>query len=441
MKKNEFITLFRNYTKNNLSPTKEERDLISKIYEAFQSILNQSCLLIGSYARFTAIRPLHDLDILYIAGQFNPDNIKPQVILDELKNITETKFKNPTKYQIYIPPVQSHSITVLFLENGEEKFSVDIVPAFISGLKNEFDDDIYYVPEIVNLGQYKRKLLYNKFAENNKNELDWWIKSDPRGYIKLATNLNEQNSDFRKTIKLIKRWKHNCKGKCEDFKLKSFHVEQIITSIHQQNPTLEMFGVIFKFFNDIPQNISNPKIRDKADSNKFIDDYLGTLTIKQKEAIIHARDHFLILLENFNSNQSTSDLLKADFYKRVCKEEQYLFDFGIQTLLEDGCGFIINGLVEKKPGFRSYWLSEKRGTVEINRKIEFKIQKNNTSAKGYKWKVKNDNSSPQPRGEITDNQTKNNPEATLYTGNHYVECYAIQNNICIAKSKQDVIIK
>jgi hypothetical protein len=383
---------------------------------------------------------LHDLDILYIAGQFNPSNINPQLILNKLKNDIDSSFKNPTQYRTEIS-VQSHSITVLFLENNEETFSVDIVPAFISGSKNEFGEDIYYVPEIVNLGQHKRRLRYDEFTKRKRNELEWWIKSDPRGYIKLAADLNNQNSNFRKTIKFIKRWKRNYTEKYEDFGLKSFHVEQAVTAIYQQNPILEMFDVVFKFFCDIPQIISNPQIRDRADCSKFIDDYLSTLTTTQMERIIQARDHLLISLENFNSTLSVNDLLKADFYQRACKEERYLFDFGIQTLLEDGYKFNIDGWVVPKPGFRSYWLNDNQGSVETGRKIEFKILKNDTSASLYKWKVKNDNSSLEPRGEISDNQTKNYPESTLYMGKHYVECYAIRDNACIKKSKQDVIIK
>ena len=63
------------------------------------------------------------------------------------------------------------------------------------------------------------------------------------------------------------------------------------------------------------------------------------------------------------------------------------------------------------------------------------------------WKVQNDKTSKDVlnndsiRGEITDNQTKNNPESTEFKGNHFVECYAILNNTCVAKAKINVIIK
>ena len=58
----------------------------------------------------------------------------------------------------------------------------------------------------------------------------------------------------------------------------------------------------------------------------------------------------------------------------------------------------------------------------------------------YSWKVKNDDKCIQPRGEITDHHTMNTPEQTKYKGNHYVECYAIRNGVCVAISRQNVIL-
>src|ERR1700722_15411654 len=102
MRKTDFNALFRQYTKDNLSPTQTERDFFSDVYEAFKTTLNNNCILIGSYARFTASRPLHDLDILFIAGKFDQNNLHPQTILTDLHNTIEKNLRNPTKYQFKI---------------------------------------------------------------------------------------------------------------------------------------------------------------------------------------------------------------------------------------------------------------------------------------------------------------------------------------------------
>lgn len=61
------IEALRKYVQSHLTPTEEERNLISAIYAAICSVLGKNkCLQIGSYPRYTAIRPPHDLDVLFI---------------------------------------------------------------------------------------------------------------------------------------------------------------------------------------------------------------------------------------------------------------------------------------------------------------------------------------------------------------------------------------
>src|SRR5437667_9204792 len=127
MKKSELNAKFREYVKNQLSPTKGEQDLVSRLYDAFKSALGEQCLLIGSYPRFTASRPLHDLDILFVDGRFDPNNLNPQKVLAGLQAAIQKDFRNPTKYKTKVS-LQTHSITVSFLENGDEIFAVDVVP-------------------------------------------------------------------------------------------------------------------------------------------------------------------------------------------------------------------------------------------------------------------------------------------------------------------------
>ncbi len=65
MQKDELNAALRQFVKDKLTPTQEDRDFVSTVYDSFRQLLNDACIQIGSYPRFTAIRPLHDLDILY----------------------------------------------------------------------------------------------------------------------------------------------------------------------------------------------------------------------------------------------------------------------------------------------------------------------------------------------------------------------------------------
>lgn len=443
MKKDNFNAKFREYART-LSPQQSERDFIRKIYQSFNDLLGiNNCIQIGSYPRFTAIQPVHDLDILYVLGDWDENSCNPSTTLGQLHNKIEQEYENPTNYEIETS-TQTHSVTVSYTQNGEKIFSVDIVPAYIFS-RHEFNDDTYKVPEIILVGRGKKRTeFYERTSAENKETR--WITSDPRGYIKVATETDKSSSgEFRKTVKVIKKWRNNLEDADKTLKLKSFHLEQIITRFFQNDPQTEIFDSIFKFFTELPEIIDNPyQIRDRANHDRFIDDYLADFTEEQKEKIIQARDYFLIKLEKFNKNFKISDLVSPCFYRRN-ESEEFLFDANIPTLIDESLNFKIDGFIKKKHGYRDGFLSKVNHQIAKNREINFMITSD--IDKDYtKWKVQNDKNSPEiksancVRGEITKNSTLNNPERTQYKGSHFVECYAIRDEECVARSKIHVKI-
>lgn len=272
MRKSQINALFRSYVKEHLSPTETERNFVSAVYESVQSLLGTAnCLQIGSYPRFTAITPLHDLDVLYILGQWDASASNPSTTLDELQATLERNYQNPTRYAVEVSR-QTHSITLKFSDGRDEVFSVDIVPAYISS-KNEFGADMYVVPETAVKSHSDRRRIATEIAKGT-HQMEW-IKTDPRGYISVATQMNDRNSDFRRAVKLIKRWRASCKELWgDDFPLKSFHLEQVMTRNFERSPDLEIFDAVFKFFCDLPRTIERAYIPDRADSRKNIDAYV-----------------------------------------------------------------------------------------------------------------------------------------------------------------------
>jgi hypothetical protein len=433
MTKDKFNSKLREYSKT-LSPKVYEQDLIGKVYQSFNDLFGvNNCVQIGSYPRFTSITPIHDLDILYILGSWDENSHTPSTTLQKLFNEINSSYVNPTIYTKKVS-LQTHSVTVEFWENTNMILSVDIVPAYSYG-KNEYSQDTYKVPEVIKEKSHVKRNTLTWNASDSHS----WINSDPRGYIKVATEVGI-NPDFRKTVKFIKRWKSNLCDQDQNLKLKSFHLEQVVTKIFKQNPNIEIFDAVFMFFVNLPTVINTPnQIQDRANSGKFIDDYLAKFTPDQKNKIAHARDGFLIKLENLKESDFTGDLMSILFYSRP-PSEVFMFDQNIKTLTEDQYDFKISGEVQvRNGGFREFIL-DKIGLITIDRKIKFLISGNSPSVDILKWKVKNDNSSDEPRGEITDHHTKNEVENTRYSGNHYVECYAVKNNICVSKSRQNVVL-
>jgi hypothetical protein len=441
MRKNNINQLLRSYVKENLTPTMDDIQFVSNIYQSFNDLLGvNNCVQIGSYPRYTAIKPLHDLDILYIMGEWNSNQNDPKFDLKSIADKFLEDYVNPTKYDLDIV-VQTHSISFRYLDKEKEVFAVDLVPALTEG-KNEFNRNTFRVPEIIKVHRGKKRAEYYERKLQNRENLTW-IKTDPLGYIEVASSINKQNEDFRRSVKFIKRWKHECKEKNENFKLKSFHLEQLITENYKQNSNLDIFDSIFKCLSELKEKIKNPILRDRGDSTKFIDSYVSELTDSERELIHQAVDAILIAFENIDDLNGIAQLFKIGFYKRVSDSEKFLFDQKIPVLIDDSVQIKIDGYVWKAGGFREYMAKLKyvSSSVDTKNKIDFKVVANTTSHDVLKWKVKNDNDCEQTRGEITDNHTLCQPEKTAFIGMHYVECFSIKSNVCIAKNRVDVVVR
>lgn len=439
MRKDEFSGKLREYIRLNLSPTQQERDFVGNVYDHICKALNGNCIQIGSYPRFTAIHPVHDLDVLYVVGGKASFNETPHAILLQLLNRIKIYFQNHTSYKLSFG-IQTHSVTISFLDSSnKEYFATDIVPAYVED-KNEFGLDKYLVPEIVKVGRSHRSDFYKTAIESHS--VIKWIKSDPRGYIRVASDINTSNPDYRKSVKFVKKWKHDASKSNPNIKLKSFHIEQIFTLIFQKSQDINIFDAIFAFFCNLPEYISRPQIKDRANDGVYIDEYLYELNSEQKKLLIEARDAFLISLEEFSESSTIKGLITAKFYQRHSDTEQYLFDFNIPVLTDNSYKFTIDGYLRWYKGFRDYKypIRTDRPLIAANNYIRFQTTENNTNANLYKWKVKNSNDCVQPRGEITDHHTRNEPETTKYSGEHFVECFAVKDDVCVAKDKVQVRI-
>src|SRR5258708_2248515 len=114
--------VINNYVRDNLSPKPERRTYISAKYEALCALLGGECFQSGSYARFTAINPVHDLDMIYVVHDVTI-KLEPHRFMEALA----AKIKHSTIPGIKDVQVQNHSVTIIF-EHGDAYFSIDVVP-------------------------------------------------------------------------------------------------------------------------------------------------------------------------------------------------------------------------------------------------------------------------------------------------------------------------
>jgi hypothetical protein len=433
MRKNEIEAILRAFAKDELSPTADDREFVSKVYASVGSALGvANCLQIGSFARFTAIRPLHDLDVLYIAGSYRNEDPDPSDCLSQLLKQLQDEYKNPTDLEFELQ-LQTHSVTIRFKRGTAEVFSVDVVPAY-TDRKNEFGLDTFVVPEIAMMGRVRRTEVRNQVAAGKRHMR--WIRSDPRGYIQWASALNARNEDFRRAAKLLKGWRAACKRRDSSFALKSFHLEQAVGAAFTSQPNISIFDAVFKVMCQIPDLVRYPRFTDRADNSVYTDEYVNHLSHSDRRKIDKCRDHFLVQLEELRSADGLWSMFSGETYDRVSDKERFLYDQGIPILSE--VEFRVVGTVqEKSGGFRAFVLNA-IGHIRVSREIKFRVGRDAPTGCTFKWKVRNDKDSKEPRGEITDNATLSDPEKTAYVGTHWVECFAIRDGICVGRGKQFV---
>ncbi|WP_157070154.1 nucleotidyltransferase [Aureimonas frigidaquae] len=435
MRKQRISEKLRTFAKDHLSPTEADRRFVSRVYAAVCDVIGvNNALQIGSYPRFTAIRPLHDLDVLYILGDWNPLEHDPSSALRELERRLLDEFENPTSYRAMIE-LQTHSVTIRFLDGEDEVFAIDVVPAYRHG-RNDRGEDMYVVPEIARASRSERRRIRAAVARGEREMA--WIRSDPRGYIAVARDMNATNSDFRKAVKIAKGWRAACKRQDASFALKSFHLEQAITRWLTRNPHADIFDMVFAVFCDLPDLIRYPQIPDRADPARKIDDYVRGITEQERRQILEARDGFLIALENLAERDPVIALLQAPRRRRASPNEAYLFDQRIPVFSEHDFSIIATAL-ERQGSFRRFIL-DMIGRIPVDRAIEFRLGSDAPEADLFKWKVKNDDASAQPRGEITDHRTLQDPEHTKFRGHHHVECFAIRDGVCVGRTRQNVVL-
>lgn len=464
--------LVAEYAKAHLSPTRAERETISSRYDQLQKYLTGRTFQSGSYARFTSTTPVNDLDVIYVLPDevlkhvrtaqqvVDPDRLNIHQIVDSLAEQLSGCYGKTARIE-----AQPHSVGIFFGEDHE--FSIDVVPAAPAA------DDKFWVPEVARRSIFARRELYRAWQAQARTQTPpgpHWIKSHPKGYIKQASDLDTSTEGkFRKTAKTLKKWRWSRKRANDAFRLKSFHLELAVARHFQRSPHASCVQAIRGVVGELDQLVSAPQFPDLADPAQLVDRYVSELTRADRRILeeefdraqntwshverAQTRDDVraalrLFLGEEAKPTGSLCDALRRPILgatptARRDPGEQFLSDLGIT--FEPQYTLRINARVSKK-GFRVQLLRAIRYALLKRHDIDFYVEHSNVPPPfGLKWKVKNTGSEAANadalRGQIYDDDGRmTRRESTLYWGQHYVECYAIKDGICVAADHIDVPI-
>lgn len=471
MTNNQLSPIFSKYITDHLSPKEKERNDISEKYDQVTGFISGTTIQSGSYARFTSTTPVNDLDIIWVIpeqyvsefatrstlGKIDPQHVDPARILGSLAKKLEASYKEAGTY-VRIR-TQSHSIGLYFGETDDE-FSMDIVPAIISGETNIYGDDTYWVPHIAKFSKSKRASTYSEHTPID------WIKSDPRGYITDVKELNDSNQNFRKVAKFVRKWRKGCKSHDDSFPLKSFHLELIVNDVFREIDGIESYDGIKNFFMKLPYYLKEPNFADRANPTVYVDSYINDITDQDRVKIIAQvnRVHALLsTLETENDKQSIEDIITKIISGALpstelapakvaaglislgdSSHEKALSSIGIIDQGSYPCDvsikadLLFRGPRDKKINRRSQGSFKSGSLIPTWHEIDFTAKTNAPEPFNVWWQVVNTGEHAESenglRGTFYRDGLKTT-EHSLYTGMHWIECFIVtKQGVCIARS-------
>lgn len=373
-------------------------------------------LLIGSYGKHTSIRPARDVDVIFILpkdkfAQYDDNTSNKQSqLLQDVKAILETKYPNT--------PIKAFG-KIVKIEFSETKHDVELVPGW------ENDDGSFTIPDSENGGS--------------------WIVQRYREEIKAIAESDATTGKTKFLIRLIKKWSDNCSAN-----IRSFHIEQKVLSYfsagdRSEYDTGKLVREFFQYYHDtiIDSNLQSHlntaynRAKKACDfqANEKIDDAI-------EEWVKIFGGDFPKTVKAIASERA--DVLIAELQKKypAASEEFLDRDYGIPFAINPLYNVRVDVLINQDGWRSNMWMLSnfklKGWRITKNAKLIFSVVENNVPYPyQVKWKVRNFGEEAKGidklRGEISDDAgQEKKTENTLYHGEHYVECYIIKDNKCVA---------
>lgn len=386
---------------------------------------SDNCLQVGSYGRWTAIKNVSDLDMLYIMPKSKWDDYKEN---KQSKLLNDTKDAIKGRYPKTEVRVDRLVVCVVYKD-----FRVEVQPVF------EQDDGSFKYPDTYDGGS--------------------WKITKPRDEISEASKTDKlKNQNFRRLCKMARAWKNkhgvgmggllvdtlanNYLKSMTDYDAKSFYYYD------------EMCRDFFKFLSDEPDKDryaalgsgQHVKVKTKFQSKakKAYDLTLKAIAAQETDAAnAKWKKVFGSLFPSATAQTEDAAILNSE--RTWTDTEQYIddqFPVDIRFELKIECEVSQNG-------FREHSLAEmlRKGIRLYPKKsLMFSIGKIDVPVPyTIYWKVLNRGSEAERRdcirGQIfQDRGYYKQREDTLFTGAHVVDCYAVKDGVVVAKDRVHVPI-
>lgn len=391
--------------------------LNGKYYDSESSTLH--CRQVGSYGRHTAVHGVSDLDMAFVLPwsvyeRFQKyENNKQSSLLGEIRLALKERFPNHTVR------AQQQVVSVDFTD-----YIVEVLPAF------QHDDGTYTYPDA--------------------NDGGSWARCNPIAEIDEINRLNQdKNHNLKRLSKMVRAWKNDHGVPMKGMLIDTLCYQFLKATTDYVDKSYSAYGEMTRDFFVYLVEIDEDKEQWRAPGSGSIVSKSGRFHPKAKKAlrrlqealddceIAHERwstvfgEHFPVYFEQEKQQAITEG--------RVKNTEQFIgqkFSLDIQYNLRIDCSV-------KDEGDRLRNLMSRVMTYRIPKESELTFWVAETDVPPpYKiyWKVKN--VGPEAitrdmiRGDIRmDSGPHQITERSTFKGDHYVECFAVKENVCVARSR------
>lgn len=397
---------------------------LNKKFRDSESKTNHS-LQVGSYGRWTAIKGVSDLDMLYIMPKGKWDVYKDG---KQSQLLTDTKDAIKARY-----PTTDVRVDRLVVTATYTNFHVEVQPVF------EQDDGSFKYPDTYNGGSWKITKPHEEISA-------------------MKEFVDQKNKNLRRLCKMARAWKnmhgvgmggllidtlaHNFLKSTSDYDDKSFlyydWMGRDFFKYLMEQPNQDHYKALGS-----GQNVKVKKKFQKKAKKAY------KLCLKAIEAgdADSAHDKWKkVYGRPFPTKPKQVEEAVSKSTRTWQDTEQFIEDFypiDIRFNLTIDCD------VHRNQGFRKSLLSiiENGFKISSNKKLIFKIKDCNVpDPMQVKWKVLNNGLEAQNRdcirGDIIDSNEHPNrrKETADFSGNHLVECYVIRFGVVVARDEIEVPI-
>ena len=401
---------------------KRYREITKALNKYFRNTESETAnsFMIGSYGRYTGIKNISDLDMIYVVPSSLKDKYrgKPYDLLVDTKNAIGNHYSSTFK------KVDQCIVSVQF-----QNFTFEVQPAF----EEEGDDDGPY---------YKYPFTYE-----GKN---WYIVKPKQ---EQAAIRNFKTKNLRLLCKMIRAWKNNSGQKIGGLLIDTLAYNFLNSTTTYDKGGVGSFGYMVRDFFSYMYNQPDQSYYLAPGSKQHVN--------VRKRFQRKAEQAYNICVEALSEADSTKSCklwqkvfgrffpmpeIKEFADKAYNNTEQFVEDiYPIDILYAAKVDAMVtqNGWMPHK---LSQMLLEHIHLVP-GRKMVFEVETDTPEPYDVKWKVRNVGPVAERRncirGAIIDSNSGLNKrkESADFDGPHFVECYIVKNGVVVARGRIDVPIK